>query len=151
VRRQFVVSSVLFCACVAMSQTGWAALGGTLATVRADEVHMHATRSVADHAGYEVHELVLGSGTVVREFASPAGRVFGVAWQGPFKPDLNQLLGEHFPRLVAAGQGPRRDHRALKVQAGDLVIESDGRMRAFAGRAYLPALVPATVSLDDIR
>jgi hypothetical protein len=33
----------------------------------------------------------------------------------------------------------------------DLIVESGGRMRNFAGRAYLPNLVPAAVSAGDIR
>jgi hypothetical protein len=150
-RGPVVVSSVLLCASVALSQASWAALGGAFETVQTDASHMHATRRVAGHAGYEVHELALGSGTVVREFVAPSGAVFGVAWQGPFKPDLNQLLGAHFPRLVAAGHSPHGDHRTLQVHAADLVIESGGRMRALAGRAYLPALVPAGVAIGDIR
>jgi hypothetical protein len=94
---------------------------------------------------------VLNSGTVVREFAVSSGKVFAVTWQGPVKPDLSQLLGPHFNRLVAAGPSPHSDHRSLRLQAPDIVIESGGRMRAFAGRAYLPALVPDSVNLGGIR
>jgi hypothetical protein len=32
-----------------------------------------------------------------------------------------------------------------------LVVQSGGQMRAFFGRAYLPAQVPQGVALDDIR
>lgn len=142
-------ASVLLCACVGTPV--WAALGGGVDSVNHDELSLHATRRVATHTGYAVHELSLNSGTVVREFVTPSGTVFGIAWQGPVKPDLNQLLGEHFPRMVAAGQSPHGDHRSLKLHAPDLVVESGGKMRAFAGRAYLPALLPATVSAGDIR
>ncbi|HUL63702.1 MAG TPA: DUF2844 domain-containing protein [Burkholderiaceae bacterium] len=129
-----------------------AALGGALDTVNTDEVALQAVRRVASRAAaHEVHELTLASGTVVREFVARSGTVFAVAWQGPFKPDLNQLLGAYFPRLVAAGQMRHADHRALAVHAPDLVIESGGRMRAFAGRAYLPEMVPATLSVGEIR
>jgi Protein of unknown function (DUF2844) len=31
------------------------------------------------------------------------------------------------------------------------VVESDGHMRAFSGRAYLPALIPAGTSAADLR
>jgi len=141
----------VLCAAAALPQPGWASLGGSLDTVEADAAHMKATRRVASRPGYQVHEIVLGSGTVVREFSGPSGTVFGVAWNGPFKPDLSQLLAEFFPRFVTAGKTPHGDHRTLRVNDADLVIDSGGRMRAFAGRAYLPALVPATVSVDDIR
>jgi len=151
VPKEIIVLPLLFCLSVAASQDSWATLGGTRDTVQADEVQMRATRRIASHTGYEVHALTLDSGTVVKEFVAPSGTVFAVAWQGPFKPDLNKLLGEHFSRLVAAGRQPHGDHRMLSVHAADLVIESGGRMRGFAGRAYLPALMPATASVEDIR
>ena len=87
----------------------------------------------------------------MKEFVGPSGTVFGLAWQGPFKPDLNLLLGEHFSRLVAAGRKPHGDHRMLLVSDADLVIESGGKMRSFTGHAYLPAIVPANVSVSEIR
>ena len=146
-----IVSPALFGLALVLSQSSWASLGGTIDTVQADQASMHATRRLASRASYSVHELVLDSGTVVREFAAPSGTVFAVTWQGPIKPDLNQLLGAHFPRLVAAGNSAHGSHRALRVQDPDLVIESGGRMRAFTGRAYLPALVPAGVPLGDIQ
>ena len=112
---------------------------------------MRATRHVATHTGYDVHELTLGSGTVVREFVGPAGTVFGVAWQGPIKPDLQRLLGAGFERFVAAARVPHGDHRSLSVRDPDLIVESAGRMRNFTGRAYLPGQVPPSVSVADIR
>ncbi|HTT12229.1 MAG TPA: DUF2844 domain-containing protein [Burkholderiaceae bacterium] len=129
-----------------------AALGGAATTLQDDAVKLQAVQHVtSSRAGYAVHELTLNSGTVVREFLAPSGAVFAVTWRGPFKPDLSQLLGDYFPRVVAAGRQRHADHRMLAVHAPDLVIESGGRMRAFAGRAYLPELVPATVSLGAIR
>ncbi len=136
---------------IVITPSAFAALGGTLETVQADRAQMRATLRLASHTGYQVHELVLASGTAVREYATAAGQVFGVAWQGPVKPDLSQLLGASFPRLVAAGQLPHAGHRLLTLQAPDLVIESSGGMRNFSGMAYLPALLPATVAPGDIR
>ena len=144
--------TVLSLLCSTGVTPAWAALGGTHATIEADAASMRALRhDTAAHASYQVHELTLASGTVVREFIAPSGSVFAVAWQGPFKPDLSQVLGAYFPRAVAAGQERRVDHRRLTVHARDLVIESGGRMRAFAGRAYLPASMPANVTLGEIR
>lgn len=147
-QRVLTTSLLLF---VAGGAPAWAALGGSIDSVDGDARSLHATRRLAAHSGYEVHELTLASGTIVREFATSSGTVFGVAWQGPVKPDLSQLLGPHFVRMVAAGQRPHGDHRSLRVAAPDLVVESGGRMRAFAGRAYLPALLPATVLAGDVR
>lgn len=145
------VASILACACCAASLPASAALGGSVDSVKADESQMKAARRVAGRAGYEVHEMTLPTGTVVREFVGNAGTVFAVAWQGPLQPDLNALLGAYFPRFVAAGQVAHGGHRRLEVRAADLVIDSGGKMRAFAGRAYLPALVPANVAIEEIR
>ena len=128
-----------------------AALGGTVDSIPIDVQTMHATRHVATHTGYDVHELTLRSGTVVREFVGPAGTVFGVAGQGPIKPDLQRLLGASFQRFVAAARVPHGDDRSLTVRDPDLIVDSGGRMRNFTGRAYLPDLVPASVSVGDIR
>ena len=150
-RLQTIWFGLACCAYLVAAPPAWATLGGTLAPPQAAAPPLRSTLRAASHAGYQVQETVLASGTVVREFAALDGKVFAVAWQGPFKPDLQQLLGASFPRLVAAGERPHGDHRSLRVNASDLVIESGGRMRASAGRAYLPALVPATVSLAEIQ
>ena len=128
-----------------------AALGGSLGSVQADELQLHAVRRVASRSGFELHTLTLASGTQVREFVDASGTVFGVAWSGPLMPDLNQVLGRHFTRLVARSQQPHADHRLLQLQADDLVIVSGGRMRNFAGRAYLPLRVPAGVTPAQIQ
>jgi len=39
----------------------------------------------------------------------------------------------------------------LSVHAADVVIDSAGKMRNFAGRAYVPALVPSGVPVGNIR
>lgn len=138
-------------ALVGFAEPSFASLGGQADTVQSDTIKLQATRHVAVKTLYQVHELELSSGTVVREYLSPNGTVFGVAWRGPFKPNLNQLLGNYFDRFVAAGQLRHADHRMLRLNDSDLVIESAGRMRAFEGRGYLPALIPAGVSVNEIQ
>ena len=150
-RNQFTLSCLMACSLLSLSEPGCAALGGSLESVQSDQAHMRATRRVASRTGYDVHELDLSSGTIVREYVTSAGTVFGVAWQGPFKPDLRQLLGDSFQRVVAAGQTPHGGHRMLAIHSPDLVVDSGGRMRAFSGRAYLPALLPPTVAPGDVQ
>jgi hypothetical protein len=41
-------------------------------------------------------------------------------------------------------------HRSLRVALPELIVESGGHLRAYAGRAYLPALVPAGVPAADL-
>jgi hypothetical protein len=134
-----------------------ASLGGNSASVEADRLHMNASAAVympkTPSAGsYTVTETVLPSGTRVRQYVSAAGVVFGVAWSGPFMPDLRQLLGPSFDTMVArqASQSSA-GHRHFGVHEPGLVIESGGHPRSFAGRAYLPASVPAGVNVQDIQ
>jgi hypothetical protein len=93
----------------------------------------------------------LASGTRVREYATPAGLVFAVTWNGPALPDLQQTLGTHFADYTMAAQTNPNGHRHLHYAGSDVVIESGGRMRAFFGRAYLKALLPAGVSATELR
>ena len=96
-----------------------------------------------------MHELQLPSGTVLREYAA-GGNVFAVAWNGPTMPNLKQILGQYFPEFVAGVAAGPVNHRHLQLQRGDLIVQSSGRMRAFAGRAYLATHLPAGVSADDV-
>jgi hypothetical protein len=135
------------CYCEASS----AALGASVESVGADMRVFRAERRITPQPGYEMHELTAASGTVVREYADKAGHVFAVTWQGQFRPDLQQLLGDSYARFSAAAQLPHPARRALTVHDSDLVIESTGHMRAFAGRAYLPRAVPAGLDVGALQ
>lgn len=133
-----------------------ATLGGDVGSVEADRVHMHAANPArltqSSTGSYTVHETILPTGTIVRQYVSVAGLVFAVTWNGPFKPDLHQLLGQYFDTMIArqAGQ-PMVGHRLMQQREPDLVVESGGHQRSFMGRAYLPGALPAGVSEKDIR
>jgi hypothetical protein len=68
-----------------------------------------------------------------------------VSWSGPYKPDLKQLLGNHFTSFknAAAGKDRRANRSRAQVEAGDLVAHSSGHMGAFEGRAWLQSRLPA--------
>jgi hypothetical protein len=127
-----------------------AALGGDATTVTADQVHVSGKLSVVHAQRYAVHEIVVPSGATLRQFVSPAGKVFGVAWAGPTMPDLRQALGPYFePYATALSQ--RRFKGPVLVELPGLVVQSTGHQRAFAGRAYVPEAVPPGVDVDEIR
>jgi hypothetical protein len=100
---------------------------------------------------HTVHEIQTPSGTIVREYVSSAGTVFAVAWQGPVMPDLRQALGIYFDRYIKAVSGEHAGHRRRAIREPDLVVQSNGHMRSFSGRAYLPQLLPQGVSVEEIR
>ena len=127
-----------------------ASLGGDEATVAADHAVLEGTIKVARVQRYAVHEIAAPSGTVVREFVSPAGKVFAVAWSGPAMPDLRQVLGPYFDMYVAA-VAQRKSRGPVHVALPGLVVQSGGHMRAFVGKAYLPDGMPAGVATEEIR
>jgi hypothetical protein len=110
-----------------------------------------ASRVTRSAANYTVQEMQLASGTTVREYAAQNGRIFGVAWKGPAKPDLQQVLGQYFSALSDPMALKRSNHTQLHVQRNDLVIHSSGHMRAFAGQAYLSSALPQGVTASDIQ
>ena len=89
----------------------------------------------------------------VREFLNRDGVVFAVAWTGPVMPDLQRLLGGSFPAYTAALRALANPglHRDLRIASSELVVESGGHLRAYVGRAYLPALIPIGTSISDLR
>jgi hypothetical protein len=136
-----------------------AVLGDTAASVLNDQARMKGTLRSVDNHTYVMHEITSPSGTVVREFVSPQGAVFGVAWEGQFPPDLQQLLGPYYQQAAqaqaAAGQSdtqqPRRRRAPVFVETPGLVLYETGHVRSFHGQAYIPQLVPQGVQTSDIR
>jgi len=104
-------------------------------------------------ASYAVHEIQTPAGTTIREYLSPSGKVFAVTWQGPWLPDLQQLLGSYFTQYQRAAQSAReRGARApVLIRDSNLVVEQSGHMRSFSGRAYLLDQLPSAVTAESIR
>jgi hypothetical protein len=128
-----------------------ATLGESSTSTEVDRASMKATLRMLPAVKYTVHEIQTPSGTAVREYVSSAGTVFAVAWQGPVIPDLRQALGIYFDRYTEAAKGKHAGHRHLAIREPDLVVQSNGHMRAFSGRAYLPQLLPQGVTVEEIR
>jgi len=138
--------------------TAFATLGSDQASIEADRTAMAGTaNAVVNAAGYTVQSYTLPSTTVIREYLSGGGTVFAVAWEGPFKPDLRQLLGAR--QFTAVDDGTRERNREGRrgplslrpAGASNLVIQSSGHMRAFVGRAWLTDQLPTGVDADAIR
>ena len=149
VRKVWLAGLVLLA--LAWPTASYAELGGNLASVQADQEHMKGARRITTTADYSVHEIRAASGTTVREFVSPSGTVFGVAWQGPWKPDMRQLLGPYFDQFIQAIQEKRPRRGAVSVREPGLVVETGGHMRSFSGRAYLPGMTPQNVDPATIK
>ena len=128
-----------------------AALGGDAASIQQDASHFKAQVRMAQKQGYAVHEMQTSGGATVREYVSSSGKVFGVAWQGPVIPNLQQVLGSYFARFQATAQSRRRMHGPLVIHEASLVLESTGHMTAYRGTAYIPEMLPEGVHSDAIQ
>lgn len=132
-----------------------AALGGRAASVDADRIQMQgALLGIQAAQAFTLQEIRTAAGTTVREYVSPSGDVFAVTWNGPFVPDLRQLLGTYFDAYQRAAGEARRARRSrgpLVVDDGDFVLESAGHMRSFSGRAYVRTKMPSGTTAAAIR
>ncbi|MGD0975703.1 MAG: DUF2844 domain-containing protein [Candidatus Korobacteraceae bacterium] len=154
---QIVLLAGVVLASLLLPSRAAAALGGDVTSVEADQQQMKAKRAVRASASYSVHEITTPYGTVVREYVSPDGKVFGVAWRGPFLPNFQQLLGDSYATFAQAAQDarsaqPRRSRNApLMVAQPNLVMHSGGHTRAYVGHAYVPRMIPQGVDAQEIR
>ena len=135
----------------------WASLGGDASSVQADQVRMQASRRVVSSDAYTVHEMQAPTGTVVKEYLSPGGKVFAVSWHGPWMPDMRQLLGSYFEQYTQAAQSARTENgiriarQPLVIEQPGLVVQVGGHSRSFAGVAYVPEMLPSGMRAEDIQ
>jgi hypothetical protein len=147
---------------LALSAPAFAVLGDNAASVLTDQARMKGTLHSADNQTYVMHEITASYGAKVREYVSPAGVVFAVAWDGQFPPNFQQLLGPYYQQVQqaaaeqkSAGEGsgqqtPRRRGPAI-IQTSGIVFVQTGHMHSFHGQAYIPQLLPQGVAASDIR
>lgn len=151
----FLLCLGLTAAMLAQAGPGRAALGERADWSAADQKALSAVRpapSPTVRNGYTVQE-TKSDGVVVREYVSPAGIVFAIAWNGLIHPDLTPLLGSHAVEYEAAllRTPPQPGSRHLEVKTNQVIVEKWGQMRNLQGRAYIPALLPPGVSIDEIQ
>lgn len=134
------------------AQKAEATLGQTASSITSDRNALSAVhRSTTTRSNYTVQEFASGSGTV-REFVSSSGIVFAIAWNGLVHPDLTTLLGAYTAEYQSALKQTvrKRGVRRHQVISDQVIVEKWGHMRNLQGRAYLPALIPSGVDINEI-
>lgn len=146
-----IVLNVLILLMMGTAPAG-AVLGEYESSVTLDQQAFEGQRREEVHTGYKLHIITAADGTVVKEFVSPAGKVFGIAWQSPHMPNVTQLLGANMAVLEQAVEG-RKGRRGgpLVVQTPQLIFVSGGHTRFYIGRAYVPSLIPSNVPAELVR
>jgi hypothetical protein len=105
----------------------------------------------AASTSYTVREAKDAYGVTIREYVLPSNVVFAVAWQGPVRPDMRELLGSYFSNFANPGEerthgiGPMVQHNSA------FHIESAGHSGYFFGKAFVPRLVPANVRVESLQ
>ena len=135
------------------AQHAQATLGESADSITSDRKALSGMRrATTARNGYTIHEID-SDATVVREYVSPSGIVFGITWNGLIHPDLTQLLGAYAGEYEEAlRQTPRQPgRRRLQVKTNRVIVEKWGHMRNLQGRAYAPDLIPPGVRIDEIR
>jgi hypothetical protein len=146
-KRNFAILLILMTGSV----PAWAALGNNVASVSSDAQALRGEHVMVAKAGYNLHQITMQDGSVVKEFVSPAGTVFGVSWNGHSIPNLQQLLGSFMTNLQQGQRTQWIPRRAVTIQGDNFVFSSFGHMRFFRGRAYVPSLVPANLTPEVVQ
>jgi hypothetical protein len=132
----------------------WAALGQSIASVERDRSAMGGKGQSSPGKGYSI-EIITVAGMTIKEYVLSDGTVFAITWRGTGAPDLSLLLGSYFDEyrdgLTALKSGTRRTRRPMVLKTAHLVVERVGHTRGTWGRAFVPTLLPATISLGDIQ
>jgi len=137
---------------VLLPSTARAALGDADTSIAADAATLRATLSPpVAHGPYVSQEMRSALGATVREYVSNSGTVFAVAWSGPFKPDMDVLLGRFADRYARSPRTPDSTRSQLRIEQPDLVVHASGGMRFYAGVAYLPQQLPEGINVGDLR
>jgi len=145
------IRRALFCAGLMWAGMARATLGGDAASVQAYATAVNGR--IRTDSPVRMLQIDVDNGIQVREWLDAAGLVFAVSWSGPAPPDLGQLLGSYYREYVVALSAlstPGR-RRAVHVRTADLVLDSEGYLRGYAGRAYLPARLPLDVAATSLR
>jgi hypothetical protein len=133
------------------SVPAWAALGGDVSSVNSDAQVLGGQHKMLAKVGFSLHQITASDGSVVNEFVSPAGVVFGVSWQGHSLPNFSQLLGAHLADMQNGQRTNLVPRRAVTIKSGDFVLTSIGHGRYFRGRAFVSSMIPANLTPEVVR
>jgi hypothetical protein len=139
--------------CFLIAPLAFAALGdqvdSTGGTVRAQAA---VSMRMANEDRFSV-QIEQSDAYTMREYVSPSGVVFAVAWNGISPPDMSHVLGSYLKEYrTARDRTPRiRGRRNRVIQSSRVIVENWGHMRDLEGRAYDLSLFPTGVTLEDIK
>ncbi len=144
----------LLCGLLLCATSAQAVLGGAQDTIQVDQIRLRGVHRQHTEWSMTTHEISTGDGSTIKQYVNASGQVFAVSWRTRLKPRLEPLLGASYqvPAAdTAALSGVASMKRQQSTRQPHLVLHQSGRMNAFAGLAYIPALVPPGVNADALR
>ena len=148
--------AALACSLALASTAASATLGEPVSTVEADRARVQGERRVvqATTTRLQAHVITQADGSTIKEFVTPGGIVFAVAWSTRLKPRLETLLGAHATRYASAARAAMATpgiRHGVVLASDDLVVQASAHLNAHVGLAYLRSLVPEGVRIDELR
>jgi len=131
------------------ARTAHAALGDDVATVAVAQARVEASLQIWRKGNYAIHELAVPSGGKVRHFVGDSGKIFAVSWSGGWRPNLRDIMGDHYDKFIAATRGKRVARGVARIEIPGMVVVMGGHQRAFFGHVYLTELLPAGFTFAD--
>ncbi len=99
--------------------------------------------------GYSV-ETLSSRELTVKEYINPkTNLVFGVTWRGTRMPDLQLLLG--FDPATLNKKGTYRPLHHSVIETPTLLLEMEGRVGLYAGRAIRLDLLPSGIERSEVK
>ena len=144
---QKYVFTSLFILGLTASGVCFAELGGTTASILAEQKQFNSQLTSTQQNGYSLYTQTLTSGTIFQEYVSPSGIVFAISWSGPTLPNIQAILGGYYGNYLSAAQQSRR---SVYSSSDSLIIQSTGMMGAFQGFAFLPKQAPAGFTVNSL-
>jgi hypothetical protein len=134
-----------------LSPAAFGALGDDVAAVATDQVRMQASLQIRHRDNYAIHELIIPSGTTVRQFVGDSGKVFAVSWSGGWRPNLREIMGAHYDKFIAGTRGRRVARGVVRIELPGMVVVMGGHQRAFFGHVYLTDSLPSGFASEGIQ
>jgi hypothetical protein len=157
-KRSLALLSILFLSAPAAfaalgDQAGFQATSQSAAT---GSKTLHANAAVSTRVSTDERFSVRTEQTdayTMREYISPSGVVFAVAWNGLTPPEMSHVLGSYLREYRTARDRTARvkGRRNRVIQSDRVIVENWGHMRSLEGRAYDASLFPSGVTLEDIK
>lgn len=144
---QTYVLSSLFAFGLTLSGICCAELGGTTASILAEQKQFNSQLTSTQQNSYSIYTQTLTSGTSIQEYVAPSGIVFAISWSGPTLPNIQAIFGNYYANYLSAAEQARR---SIYTSSETLVIQSTGMMGAFQGFAFLPKQAPAGFTINNL-